>query len=172
MENNFKACVTFVLDEEGGFTNDPRDPGGATNFGITLHTLSRWRGGICTVDDVRALTRTEAEDIYHLQYWAKMRADSLPAGVDLMVFDFGVNAGPARGVQELQQALGVARDGVIGPITLAALAAQNVPTVLNVMAGLQKAYYQSLSTYPVFGRGWDSRTIRRLAAALHMAAAA
>jgi lysozyme family protein len=170
MDANFEACVAFTLEEEGGFTNDPRDPGGATKYGITRATLSLWRGLNCTAADVHALTLAEAEDIYHHNYWIKMKADVLPVGVDLMVFDFGVNAGPARGVQELQQALGVTRDGVIGPITLATLAAQDTVTVLSTMAGLQKAYYRSLSTYPVFGRGWDSRTLRRLATALHMTA--
>ena len=169
METNFLTCVTFTLAQEGGFTQDPRDPGGATNLGITLATLSAYRGETCTADDVKALAMDEAEDIYHANYWRPTRGDALPSGLDLMNFDFGVNAGPMCANRILQEALGVTADGTIGPETLGAAQRCDPLAVLPKMASLQGGHYKQLANYAVFGKGWDARTDRRLARALQMA---
>ena len=92
----FETCVDFTLRQEGGFSDDPRDPGGATNFGITQGVLCAWRHTKCSVADVRDLTETEAASIYGALYWNPVRGDCLPSGIDLMVFDMGVNAGVRR----------------------------------------------------------------------------
>lgn len=168
----FDACLAAVFGHEGGFANDPQDPGGATMMGITRATLAEWRGRPVTEAEVRALTRREAAEIYRARYWNVLRCDELPPGMDLMVFDFGVNAGPRAGARMLQRAVGAVADGVIGPRTLAAARAVDAATALERMAQLRREHYLALSTFPRFGRGWLRRTDEVLAQAHSMAAAA
>jgi hypothetical protein len=157
--DNFDRCVQIILRHEGGFADHPRDPGGATNFGITLNTLRDWREDPnLTADDVRNLTKREAIEIYRARYWLPMRCNDLPPGVDLSVFDFGVNAGPSRSVKTLQRVLGVKDDGSVGPITLAAIGAVAPHQIVESFAEARLAFYQSLSTFDTFGRGWTRRT--------------
>jgi hypothetical protein len=167
--SNFKTCLDLVLVQEGGFADNPRDPGGATNLGITQRVLEQWRGGAVGVDEVKTLTRQEAGEIYRAQYWNMLHCDSLPRGIDLVAFDMGVNAGPSRAARLLQKAVGAAQDGAIGPATLAATrAADPVEVIRNLSAG-RMAFYRSLPTWPDFGRGWTRRTNDIETAALAMA---
>lgn len=154
---DFAICLAFVLHAEGGFVDNPADPGGATNFGITLRTLEAWRRAPVTVADVRSLTEVEAAEIYRANYWDAMRCDRLPKGVDLMVFDFGVNAGPRRSILVLQTAAGAAADGVIGPATLAAVGAASPRELIMKLATLRMDFYRSLPTWGTFGSGWSNR---------------
>src|SRR5829696_5104608 len=124
--SRFEKAIEIVLQHEGGFVHHPRDPGGATKFGITRETLSRVRGRPVSIEDVRELTSAEAAAIYRWLYWDVVRADELPPGLDLAVFDLAVNSGPARAVRMLQNVLGVTVDGIVGPETLKA-AWQNDP---------------------------------------------
>ena len=87
---------SYVLASEGGYVNHPRDPGKATNMGITIATLRAWRGRPVTNADVRDLSQEEALQIYKAQYWDTVRADQLPLGLDYLTFDYGVNSGPGR----------------------------------------------------------------------------
>jgi lysozyme family protein len=171
-EDHFDSCLALVLRSEGGFVHHPSDPGGATNMGITQRTLSEFRESEATEQDVRDLTRTEAREIYRARYWTPMRCSDLPAGVDLTVFDFGVNAGPARAVRLLQRCVGVTADGSIGPITLAAVRACRPPDLIARLAEGRMTHYRGLDTFPVFGRGWTARTDAVRQAALSMAAEA
>src|SRR6185312_13596846 len=115
----FVTCLDAVLRQEGGFADNPLDPGGATNLGITRATLARWRRVSpwwkLPASEVKALARPEAAAIYRALYWDRCNADRLPAGVDLAVFDFAVNSGPDRAVTMLQQEVGAVPDGLIGP---------------------------------------------------------
>ena len=154
----FLACVAIVLGKEGGFVNDPADPGGATNLGITRATLEAWRGQPVSEADVRKLTQAEALQIYRARYWNVMRCDDLPPGIDLMVFDFGVNAGPSRAASHLQRAVGARVDGAIGPRTIAAAKAANAHNVIDMLVLRREQHYRSLPTFPKFGRGWLNRT--------------
>lgn len=165
----FDTAVAFTLREEGGFTDDPRDPGGATNLGITLATLTHWRGCPATADDVRHLTVTEADAIYQALYWHAMRCDLLPISIALMVFDFGVNAGPSTSARELQASVGVTVDGVIGPVT--ALAAKGADRVglIGALRGAHEQHYRGLNDFPVFGAGWLARLTRCNALAINLA---
>jgi len=144
----FAACLPVILAAEGGFVNDPRDPGGATNRGVTIGTLREWRKRPVTVDDVRRLTVEEAGAIYRARYWSPLGCDTLPAGVDLMAFDFGVNAGPGRAARYLKAA------------------GHGTPAeIIDRFAVARVAYYRSLKTFSVFGRGWLKRTeeVRQIA---------
>ena len=120
-ENNFKRCIGAILEAEGGFVDHSEAPGGATNRGIMFNTLKAWRHPEkITVQDVKDLTEAEAEEIYRANYWNALKCDDLPEAVDLVVFDFGVNAGPSRSAKTLKRLIGVNDDGQIDPITLAA----------------------------------------------------
>lgn len=172
----FDACLTLVLGAEGGFSNDSRDRGGATNYGITLATLADWRrgrdpGSIITADHVRELKVEEAKEIYRSRYWNVLRCDDLPKGVDLLVFDLGVNAGPARSAKILQDVLGVEQDGSIGPVTLNGLNACAPDKIIREFSAKRLDFYRSLDDFKVFGAGWANRTNSMLDAALAMAAA-
>ena len=171
-EDRFDACLDHVLAAEGGFVNHPADPGGATNLGITRRTLSEFREAEATADDIRVLTRAEAREIYRTRFWTPMRCAELPPGVDLMVFDFGVNAGPGRSLRLLQGGVGVKADGSAGPVTLAAAGACRAPELIDRLSEARLAYYRSLDSFPVFGRGWTRRVAVARQAALAMAAKA
>jgi lysozyme family protein len=102
------------------------------------------------------VTRREAADIYRQRYWRPMHCGELPAGVDLMVFDFGVNAGPGTSVKMLQRAVGVVDDGSVGPRTLAAVKA--AAGLIDALVEARLAHYRSLSNFATYGNGWTSRT--------------
>ncbi len=167
----FSRVLPFTLQAEGGYCDDPQDPGRVTNFGITAATLSDWRGRPCSAGDVRALTRTEAERIYTAKFWAVVRGDQLPPGFDLMVFDFGVNAGPERSIRLLQRIVGTTADGVMGPQTIAraACSLSTVRTRLALLSNLHEAYYLGLPGYGHDGRGWTARVNACLSTALSLA---
>lgn len=172
--SSLDECLAFTLREEGGFVDDPRDPGGATNMGVTLGTLRVWRDDPrLGVADVRTLTRAAVTSIYGADYWNKLRCDALPGGVDLMAFDFAVTSGTLRSAKLLQAALGFsadAADGAVGPDTLAAAQTGQHAAVIAALAGRHAAYYRALPTFHVFGAGWLARTERRRVAALGLAA--
>lgn len=175
----FDKCLAVVLESEGGFSDHPRDRGGATNLGITIRTLADWQGlkydeldgagKEKVLADLKTLTRREAAEIYRANYWLPMRCGDLPAGVDLMVFDFGVNAGPRRSVKLLQRAAGVIDDGSVGPKTLAAVSAADPGALISELADDRLAYYRSLDNFDAFGAGWSNRTRHVSAVARAMA---
>jgi lysozyme family protein len=125
MPDRFTACLAETLRWEGGWSNDPYDPGGATMRGVIQRVYDGWRDGQrLPRRSVRLIEDGELQAIYRANYWALVRGDELPAGVDLAVFDAGVNCGPGTAVRMLQQALGggLKADGHIGPATMAAVA--------------------------------------------------
>ena len=166
---SFDACLPIILQSEGGFVNNPADPGGATNLGVTIGTLSDWLGRPATVADVQALTPAAVAPIYQANYWNKTCCDSWDTGVDLMVFDAAVNQGPGRAIMTLQTALGVTADGGVGPATLAAAQMENAADIIAKMSAAREAFYRSLSTFSTFGTGWLNRLTRTTALARQMA---
>ena len=172
MDPNFAACLAFTLREEGGFVDNPDDPGGATNLGITLATYRTYADDPSAgVGQIQDLSQMIAGRIYRMEYWNPIRGDALPAGVDLSVFDFGVNAGIYGSARLLQRALGFegdAVDGCIGPETLGAAAKADPRTVIGALYTLQSDYYRGLDEFDVFGQGWLNRTAARREAALGM----
>lgn len=164
---NFPASLAFTLQEEGGWSDDPDDPGGQTMMGITLRTFQAFfHGG--TADQLRAITSDQAGTIYRRNYWGLMGCDNLPAGVDLMAFDFGVNAGPSRSITYLQVVAGTGRDGIDGALTEAAVAKMSPTLVIAKLSRLQRAHYQALPQFDEFGSGWLARTDRRVKLALSL----
>ena len=87
MKGNFDRCLEMVLKHEGGFVNHPKDPGGATNMGVTLATYEQWVGRSVTIEEMKSLAFQDVAPIYKKDYWDKVRGDDLPSGVDWSVFD-------------------------------------------------------------------------------------
>lgn len=164
----FKKCLDIVLKHEGGFVDHPKDPGGATNFGITIKTLSEWRGRDVTVEDVRSLTKQEAAEIYLSRYWNRIRGDQLPPGVDLVVFSAAVLLGVRRASGILQSIVDAKTDGIIGQETLAKVASMDVEYVIDQFCDDWLDYLRSRPHWQEFQRGWTRRVTETKQYALEM----
>ena len=163
----FEVCIPRILAHEGGYVNDPQDPGGATNRGITLATFRAHVNPNGTAEDLKRLTEAQAVKVYKAQYWDAVSADKLPVGVDYAVADFAVNSGPARAAKYLQRVVGAAQDGKIGPATLAAVASVSPASVVEAITADRMTFLRGLKTWGRFGKGWTKRVqdVRRLALA-------
>ena len=174
-EGRFTRCLDEILKHEGGYMDHPRDPGGATNMGITHKTLARWRGVSpwwqLPKSEVEWLTREEAASIYRRGYWLPLQGDRLPAGLDLALFDYAVNSGPSRATKALQAILKVKVDGALGPLTLGAIATRRAPDLIIALCDSRMGFLGRLATFAVFGRGWTRRVTNIRAVALGMAGA-
>lgn len=167
---SYDASLTRLLKDEGGYTDHPSDPGGPTNFGITLSDARRYWKGNATADDVRALPQSVARKIYREQYWNVLRCDDLPAGVDYAVFDYGVNSGVGRAGKVLRRVLKLSdRSSVVTDDVIAAASEHAARDVVIAICAERLAFLKSLKTFPVFGRGWTARVNGVRAAALAMA---
>lgn len=157
--SNFAPALRAVLVHEGGFSNHPADPGGATMQGIIQSVYNDFRRvqGLA-VQPVKMLTPAERDEIYKKRYWDLIKGDQLPAGVDYVVFDGCVNSGAAQSTKWLQRAVGVPADGVIGPQTLAAVAAYpDYDRLIADILARRLAMLQNLKTWKTFGKGWGRR---------------
>lgn len=160
---NYKPSLSLVLAHEGGYVNHPKDPGGATNQGVTQAVYDAYRKlrGL-PLQSVKFITSAEVAEIYMKQYWRLVRGDDLPAGLDYAVFDFAVNSGVSRAIRYLQRLVGVDDDGVIGDFTLAAsfdAARRHEEKLIGAYCANRLAFLKSLSTFPTFGKGWTRRVI-------------
>ena len=157
MQSNFDAALQHVLQSEGGFVKHPSDPGGMTNLGVTARTWEDWVGHAPSEKEMRALTAKDVAPLYKRKFWDAIRGDDLPSGVDYCVFDCAVNSGPGRAAKMLQEVVGVKPDGGIGPITLAAVKAIDPIELISKYADKRLQFWQSLSTFETFGKGWTRR---------------
>jgi len=161
VKHNFAECLGITLRHEGGFSNDSRDPGGATNKGVTLATFSLFLGRKATIPELKGITDAQLCTIYRKYFWDRVAGEDLPGGLDLCVFDFAVNSGPSRAAKILQDLIGAEPDGSIGPKTLASLdayvARETLPRVIDQYQARRLHYLQALPTWPVFGKGWTKR---------------
>ena len=167
--DTFPQILPITLHEEGGFANNPDDPGGMTMLGVTKRNWESWVGHPVTEADMRALTPATVAPFYRVRYYNATGCANLPVGLGLCVFDFAVNSGDGRAVMELQKIVGVPADGHFGPQTLAAvqkfLAAAKSTLVTKYQAARQ-SFDEGLSTFDEFGDGWTARTKRITAQAL------
>jgi lysozyme family protein len=171
VQHNFQHALAHVLQFEGGYSDHPSDPGGATNLGITKAILEKHRGRAVTKQEVRALTGDEAAEIYRRYYWTAAACDQLPEGVDLAVFDCAVNQGVGRAARFLQHAAQIRPNGGIGPKTIAAAKAARPESLLvEFMARRMQGYGLLQSLFKVFGLGWSRRLMATHAAALALLA--
>jgi lysozyme family protein len=155
--SSYDEALARLLVHEGGYSNHPSDPGGPTNYGITIRDARAYWKQDATAADVRNLPLAVAKSIYRTKYWAALRCDELPAGVDYAVFDYGVNSGIGRAARVLQRLLGLADDGIVGPRTLATAACADASRLIDAICDERLAFLQGLRTWPVFGNGWGRR---------------
>lgn len=158
MNTDFPAALAHLLANEGGYCDDPKDPGGETNEGVTQHQYDLWRiAHHQPTQDVRNIDPNEVETMYRNWYWNPVLGDQLPAGVDYCVFDCAVNSGPHQAAKFLQRAVGAADDGYIGPATLSAVRYANPVSVIKQFCQERLAFLQSLPGWPHDGHGWSNR---------------
>lgn len=158
MSDRFATCLQETLRWEGNFSNDAYDPGGATMKGVTQRVYDAYRRGEGKPpQSVRGISDFELSDIYRRNYWAAVRADELPAGVDLATWDWCVNSGPTPAIRGLQRALGVKVDGHIGAATIAAAREADPLTTIHGLMDARRAFLRSLPTFWRFGPGWMNR---------------
>lgn len=157
MKENFDKCFELVLEDEGGYVNDPRDPGGRTNMGVTQRAWESYLNRSVTETEMRTLTPENVKPFYKAMYWDKLKGDQLPAGVDYAAYDLAVNSGVSRAAKWLQEIAGVAVDGIIGPKSLEAIRACDAEEVVDVICDMRLEFLQRLSTFGTFGKGWSRR---------------
>lgn len=149
---NFDRAFDILIGHEGDFVNDSRDPGGSTRWGVTQRVAIKHG----YTGDMRTFPREMAKDIYRASYWDAVRADELPEVVRYPVFDAAVNSGVVQAIRWLQRVAGVGEDGIIGPMTLAAV--RRDPTGCAVKLTAERLdFMTSLPTWVAFGRGWARR---------------
>lgn len=154
MNSLFDSYFERLIGHEGGYVNNPKDPGGETRFGISKRSYPHL--------DIKNLTLAEAKAIYRRDYWDRMHGDRLPAGLAFDVFDTAVNSGIGQSIRFLQRAVGVADDGVIGPLTLGAVQRRDAESVQARFNGERLEFMAKLSTWDTFGRGWARRIASNL----------
>jgi len=157
MNTNFEQSLSFVLKEEGGFVNDPHDPGGATNMGVTLNTWESWTGENVSVDDMKNLTVSDVAPVYKKNYWDAIQGDALPIGVDYCMFDYCVNSGLHNAIMGTQEAVNVEIDGILGNVTLSEIRKNDPIDLINKISDNRLAFLRRLSTWQYYGTGWTNR---------------
>ena len=157
MSNKFSEALEVILHHEGGYVNHPKDPGGETNLGVTKRVYEEFGGE----KEMKDLTKEDVEPIYKQNYWDRVKGDDLPEGLDLCIFDFAVNAGPGRAAKFIQRLVGTTVDGGIGPNTLKCIddyvKENSVAETIEKYQSMRQEYYEGLSTFETFGRGWTRR---------------
>ena len=166
--SNYNACLEIILHHEGGYVNHPKDPGGETNLGVTKRVYEEWGGK----KNMKDLTVDDVAPIYEKNYWGRCKCDDLPAGLDLCVFDFGVNAGTGRAAKYLQNMAGATADGAIGPNTIKKvneyIEEHGIEYAVKKYQAKRQGYYEKLKTFETFGRGWTRRVTETTESALKM----
>jgi lysozyme family protein len=169
--SNFDSCLTRLLEHEGGYVNHPSDPGGPTNFGITIADYRKYTNPGATAANVRTMTLDEAKAIYRAKYWDALRCDELPVGIDYAVFDYGVNSGIARSGRVFRRVLNLPDDiNIITDEVIAAARVSDAGAIIAAICDERLRFLQSLKTWAVFGKGWSRRVAEVKSGALAMAA--
>lgn len=154
MSHQFYKYIDRVLDHEGGYVNHPHDPGGETKYGITKRTYPHL--------DIRNLTREQAIEIYRTDFWERYQVGKFPNEVAFQVLDAAINHGGGNAIRWIQRAVGVADDGIVGPLTHAAVWRVSTTDLVLLFNSERLRFYTLLSTFPTFGRGWVRRVADNL----------
>lgn len=157
MKQIFDVFFNRLISTEGGYVNDPADPGGETKWGISHRsypTLS-----------IKNLTREQAKEIYRKDFWERGQMDQLPSAIAFQVFDIAANSGIETAIRMLQRAIEVADDGYVGPVTLAAVHARSQTDVIVRLIAERLDFWRRLSAWSKFGKGWAGRAADTLRAA-------
>lgn len=151
---NFDQAFERLIGHEGGYVNDPRDPGGETKFGISKRSYP--------AEDIKELTLERAKAIYRRDFWGVAGCDAVPDAMKFDLFDMAVNSGPVTAIKTLQRSAGVTPDGLLGPITLQALNSTPSPRLVARFNGHRLDFMTDLKTWSVFGKGWAKRVASNL----------
>lgn len=153
MNNRFDWIIKFVLDAEGGYTNDPVDPGGETNYGIDKRSHPDV--------NIKALTMDEAKDIYFAEYWVRFNCEQYAKPVGEVYFDCCVNTGAKQSNKFLQRAVNTEPDGIIGPKTFAAIYKADAYKLAFKVIDQRQTFYENLAIkkppLKKFLKGWTNR---------------
>jgi lysozyme family protein len=169
MKDNFDKCFELVLEHEGGYVNDPRDPGGRTNMGVTQRAWETYLNRSVTETEMRTLTPNIIKPFYRAMYWDKLKGDQLPAGIDYAAFDLAVNSGVRKAARYLQQIAGVFDDGIIGPKSLEAIQSCDTQQTVDALCDMRLDFLKRLPTFTTFGKGWSRRVAEVKSKATSMA---
>lgn len=150
----FNKAFKKLIGHEGGYVNHPDDPGGETKYGISKRSYPD--------EDIAGMTLDRARLIYFRDYWTRAGSDKLPHPVDFLQFDAAVNSGVGNATRWLQRAVGTVEDGVLGPITLAAVQVLHPYELAAKVSSVRLDFMTNLSTWPTFGRGWAKRIASNL----------
>lgn len=155
---NFDQAFERLIGHEGGYVNNPADPGGETKFGISRRAYP--------LENIKAMTLERAKVLYLRDYWGPAGCDAVPDGIKFDLFDMAVNGGVISATKCLQRAAGVLADGQIGPITLQALTNMPAPRLIARFNGWRlDALNDNPTLWANFGRGWAQRIAENLKAA-------
>ena len=168
MIKNWDASFNWLMEDEGGFVNDPRDKGGMTNLGVTQANWEAYVGRPVVEKEMRALTPDVVKPFYKARYWNKIKGDGLPSGVDYCVFDMAVNSGPGQAARFIQRVCAVTADGIIGPKTLDAIHSDDPAELINAFCDDRLEWLKTLSSFKTFGKGWTARVERVRSRALSL----
>ena len=157
MLSNWPTSMALMLKSEGGFNNNPHDPGGMTNLGVTRRAWEAYVQRQVDEAEMRSLTPEIVAPLYKARYWNPCKCDELPLGIDYAVFDFAVNAGVSRASKTMQSALGTAADGVVGPATIGVAVNADPDHFLEKFSAAKEQFYRNLPTFEHFGKGWLRR---------------
>lgn len=168
--STYNEALRRLLAHEGGYTNHPSDPGGPTNYGITIADYRKYVKPNATAADVRAMKLDEAKSIYRRKYWAAQRCDELPPGVDDSIFDYGVNSGIGRSGKVLRRVVGLPDNtSVVTDDVLKAVAKRDAKAIVVAINDERLRFLKGLKTWPVFGAGWGRRVAEVKAFSLRLA---
>jgi lysozyme family protein len=146
---DFNIVFDRVVGIESGYVNNPNDPGGETKWGISKHTYPQL--------NIKDLTRDEAKEIYHRDFWEKLEMESLPPGIVYQLFDFALNSGIHTAIRYFQRALGVADDGYFGPISRIAAKNTSECDMIMQLNAERLDFMTRLNNWPNASRGWARR---------------
>lgn len=150
----FLTAINRVLSHEGGYVNDPRDPGGETNWGISKRSYPNV--------SISTLTRNQASAIYYRDFWIKAHCEELSDGAGYQLMDSAVNSGISQSIRFMQRALGVADDGIYGPVSLGAMRKSTETDFIMLFLAERLEFMSKLKAWDSFGRGWARRIAANL----------
>jgi lysozyme family protein len=167
---NYDEALRQLLLHEGGYTHHPSDPGGPTNFGITIYDYRKYVKQGATAADVKTMSLDEAKSIYRAKYWDAQRCDELPTGVDNAVFDYGVNSGIGRSGKVLRRCLKLPDDSsIVNDTVIAAAIEVDAKALVIAICDERLRFLKGLKTWGVFGKGWGLRVAEVKAFSLALA---
>ena len=151
---SFDTTFDRLMGNEGGYSNDPRDPGGETNWGISKRSYPN--------EDIKGMTKERAKIIFRRDFWEPVQGDNLPDALAFQVADFAYNSGAQTAIRYLQRAVGVADDGHWGPVSQAAIKKFELHEILMRFIAERLRFWAKLSTWDTYGRGWANRAAKDL----------